>query len=353
MSEHEELKATGSLLSSALDKYLDTSLAFRNSYVERNSSAITPPGLPSRAESGLQFLAALELKLQMVKMVANQTRNYSTSLIPIHKLPQELLARVFLSVFGSRPTQTFELRLIRGALRPDNAVISEDDLIGIIRASPALRILQFSLTIVQALSAEPLVSPISLEHLELLNVAGMAPNELGALLRWVAPGPKPLRLAINLDSDCSSDIAWLRLPDNEVTSFFARSHVSKIYPEHGDYKIMFHLLDLCPCLTTLACSSTKTSEPQSHLPEQDELFISHPALESLLILKGSVNTTPMLNIISGSPALQRILFWKCYYYDGQSSKSLCVDNLEVMVGLGPVVQIIDYDPTRDWEISAP
>ncbi|KDN36602.1 hypothetical protein RSAG8_10705, partial [Rhizoctonia solani AG-8 WAC10335] len=223
-----------------------------------------------------------------------------------------------------------ELRLIRGALRPDNAVISEDDLIGIIRASPALRILQFSLTIVQTLSAEPLVPPISLEHLELLNVAGMAPNELGTLLRWVALGPKSLRLAINLDSDCSSDTAWLRLPDNEVTSFFARSHVSKIYTEHGDYKTMFHLLDLCPRLKTLAWALYLTSR-----------------LGVLIDAQGSVNTTPMLNIISGSPALQRIIFWKCYYYDGQSSKLLCVDNLEVMVGLGPVVQIIDYDPTRD------
>ncbi|KDN41209.1 hypothetical protein RSAG8_07623, partial [Rhizoctonia solani AG-8 WAC10335] len=227
-----------------------------------------------------------------------------------------------------------ELRLVRGYLRPENALISEDHLIGIIRASPALRILQFSLTIVKALPAESLVSPISLEHLELLNVAGTAPNGLGTLLRWVAPGSKPLQLAIDIGSDYDSGIAWLRLADSAVTSFFARSQVSKIYTAHGDYKTMFKLLDLCPRLKTLACSYIDTSKPRSNLPEQDGLFITHPALESLFILKESYSGNVIITIA----------------YAPNHSALITYD---LTVGRGPDVQIINYDPTRDWEISAP
>ncbi|KAL5638823.1 hypothetical protein ACGC1H_003247 [Rhizoctonia solani] len=537
MSEHKKIKATGTILSSALDRYIDTSLAIRDSYLTRDSSATTPPGYPSHVESERQFVAALELKLQKAKLVINQTHNCSTTLVPIHKLPQELLAGIFQFLFESRPKWDYqsrpetvsrvctqwrnlslslpalwrrinlpfnriiyqslvtrgkvfasrayplpldvcifapyrhpevsvggtiaslihelaprirsldldttwkecnlilspflpkckpgvlktlttchespmgiffdaptrnglpaysssrytdikigdsatesveldrvlaslttlrlngfypfwtsqayhgliELRLLRGDLPPENAVISENHLTGILRASPALRILEFSLTIVEALPKDSSISPISLEHLELLNVAQVAPNKLGALLRWVAPGLKPLQLVINLDSDRDVEL-WRSV----VASFFARSQVSKIYTEQGNYEtVFFKLLNLCPHLETLACSSIQSS--RLHVPEQDGPFISHPTLETLLVLGGSVDTTCLrnvINVINGSPALREILFRKCHYMDGKSSSLLCDDHLQVIAELGPRVKIIDYDLTRDWEIFA-
>ncbi|KAG8726631.1 hypothetical protein FRC11_014783, partial [Ceratobasidium sp. 423] len=96
-AEHQELKAAGSLLSSILGRYLDACLA-----VERKSAVLTPTDLSSNVESEIQFVATLGLKLRKAKAAINRTRNYSTSLASIHTLPQELLARIFLYLFGSR-----------------------------------------------------------------------------------------------------------------------------------------------------------------------------------------------------------------------------------------------------------
>ncbi|EUC55941.1 F-box-like domain protein, putative, partial [Rhizoctonia solani AG-3 Rhs1AP] len=241
-----------------------------------------------------------------------------------------------------------ELHLLCGSLCPDKAVISEDHLIGILRASPALRTLEFSLTIVEALPSDSSISPICLEHLELLNVARVVPNKLGALLRWITPGLKPLQLVIDLDSDCD-----VELPDNLVTSFFARSQVSKVYTEQGNYEtVLFKFLNLCPHLKTLACSSIQSS--RSHIPEQDGPFISHPALETILVIDSLVDTTCLrnvINVINGCPVLREILFCGCDYMDDEPS-SLCADHLQVIAELGPKVKIIDYDPTRNWGIFA-
>ncbi|EUC55938.1 F-box-like domain protein, partial [Rhizoctonia solani AG-3 Rhs1AP] len=532
MSEREELKNTGALLVSALDRYIDANSVIRNGYLERDSLVITPPGHPSHVESELQFVEALELKLQTLERLMKQTRNCSTTLVLIHKLPSELLARIFQFVFEPRPktdwrscpetisrvctrwrnlsislpalwrridlpfiriidkslvvrgrlfasrahplpldvslyapytyhevyggssiqtlvqkiaphigsleldthwkecnlilssflpkckpgvlktltmchdsptgmffdaptghrlpaylsllytdieiggsaaeraefdrvlaslttlrltgfypfwtSQAYhgliELRLLRGSLRPDKAVISEDHLIGILRASPALRILEFSLTIVEALFEDSSISPISLEDLESLSITQVADNKLGALLRWVAPGLKPFQLVINLNPD--RDVELL---DDQVTSFFARSQVSEIYTEANNHETVIKLLNLCPRLQTLACSHIRDSQPLQ--PEQDDPIISHATLRSLWIVHSSLDTARLLNIIKGSPALREILIWRCLYEGRLLSSPLYAGHVQAMAELGPKVKTIDHDPTRNWEIS--
>ncbi|KDN36601.1 hypothetical protein RSAG8_10704, partial [Rhizoctonia solani AG-8 WAC10335] len=91
-----------------------------------------------------------------------------------------------------------ELRLIHSAslLYHSNISISENHLRGILAASPALRILEFSVEIVEMLPDDASSVPVPLNLLALINIAEMSLAQIGIFWRLLAPGSKPLRLAI-------------------------------------------------------------------------------------------------------------------------------------------------------------
>ncbi|KDN35237.1 hypothetical protein RSAG8_11768, partial [Rhizoctonia solani AG-8 WAC10335] len=290
------------------------------------------------------------------------SRNYRA--ISTGNLDQALSSLTILRARGTYPMWTskayyglIELRLTRGGvgLRPFNVSISEDHLQAILTASPALRVLELAVKIVKMLPENAAVVPIRLDHLQSLNVNRMAFDQLGTLLRWLAPGPKPLQLAIPNDDIISNEFLPY-LTGLEARSFFARSNVAEIYARQLSYSGFFAILELCPGLKTLAWELFDFLKSRIQYPVQPEHLVLPPSLETLLILQCYFGNTAFPELIGRSLTLtQKVLFWKCKYYP--NSRPSCVpmreDHLEHMVDLCPEVKIVDKDPTHDWEVFCP
>ncbi|KDN48386.1 hypothetical protein RSAG8_02978, partial [Rhizoctonia solani AG-8 WAC10335] len=133
-----------------------------------------------------------------------------------------------------------ELRLNGAEFR-----INESDLVGILRLSPCLCVFEFGLIIGNPIPINTQVSPIPLSSLETLNLMAMQCHQLPTLLRWLAPGPKPLQLALE------------RLPEEELSLkdssrlFFSRSHITRAYFIGPRLDDLLDFLELSPHLRVL------------------------------------------------------------------------------------------------------
>ncbi|KEP51037.1 F-box-like protein [Rhizoctonia solani 123E] len=102
----QELTIAGNLLNSALDRYINACLAIRKHYLKEGSFAAVAPELSSRVNSEAELVVTLNLKIHQAKSAIFWARNCSPSLVPIHSLPRELLARIFLFVSRSQHNHT-------------------------------------------------------------------------------------------------------------------------------------------------------------------------------------------------------------------------------------------------------
>ncbi|KDN36600.1 hypothetical protein RSAG8_10703, partial [Rhizoctonia solani AG-8 WAC10335] len=96
----EELNTARRLLSSALDRYLEACLSIQQFHLEKASLTEVPPELSPHVASEVHFATEFETKLRKAKTAIRLSRNCSPSLVPIHKLPLELLKRIFLLVIN-------------------------------------------------------------------------------------------------------------------------------------------------------------------------------------------------------------------------------------------------------------
>ncbi|KAG8757911.1 hypothetical protein FRC11_004191 [Ceratobasidium sp. 423] len=230
-----------------------------------------------------------------------------------------------------------ELRLYSG-----HDLVSEEHLQGILRASPALRILQLSIGIAEPLAKNTYITPVPLEHLEVLVVIEIDPNLLGTFLRWLAPGSKPLKFAIANDTIINCNELQYQLTDDEVRSFFSRSNVTEVYANNIGYPNVLDLIDLCPHLRTLEWDQFMFENPNPSV--QSRFPISHPRLESLMIRRGSAHKAPFLNLIGESSTIQSISFVWAFVETG------FIEELRDTAGI-PNVREFSYPerPEDPWE----
>lgn len=127
--------------------------------------------------------------------------------------------------------------------------IPESQLVAILRSSPSLRVLKFGLEIENPYAGRDPVVPVSLENLEVVVVSSEHEWHLGALLRWIAPGTKPLSLSV-VDPFIGGQKFRSR---SELSSFFARSNVTRIHAKSFDsYSHLVEVLRLAPTIRVLA-----------------------------------------------------------------------------------------------------
>ncbi|KAH7333905.1 hypothetical protein B0J17DRAFT_721141 [Rhizoctonia solani] len=272
--------------------------------------------------------------LRLPKYVGSKLKILSTENLDRALAPLDILrAEVIYPIWTSKTYHGLvEFRLVRGGvgLGPPNVMISEAHLRGILTSSPALRTLEFSAHIVvETLPEHANVVPISVDHLQLLNILRMAPNQIGTLLRWLAPGSEPLQLAI-LDDVLIGGHFLSQLTGHTASLFFNPSG---------------------PHLKILAWSFFDFSYGPPNYSVQDYPNICI-RLNTLLLSGCYFDRTALPDLLGKSSAItiQRLLFWNCDYDPGPGPKyqTVCADNIEHMLNLCPEVKIIDEDPARDW-----
>ncbi|KAL5637801.1 hypothetical protein ACGC1H_002164 [Rhizoctonia solani] len=186
---------------------------------------------------------------------------YGSSIID---LPREQLENILehvsvLRLAGLYPRWTsrayhglVELRLVGGG------TVNESDLVGILRSSPGLRILQLSHQINRLLPIDAEVAPIVLRDLEVLIVWQISCPLLPSLLRWLAPGPKPLQFEFRARNRVYAPTSEdLRLKEDSLVSFFLRSHLNRVHGRYMGIVSAIELLELSPGIQELAISRIK------------------------------------------------------------------------------------------------
>ncbi|KAL5637799.1 hypothetical protein ACGC1H_002162 [Rhizoctonia solani] len=135
--------------------------------------------------------------------------------------------------------------------------INESDLVGILHSSPGLRIFQLGLRIDNLLSIDTQVTPVLLRDLEVLIVWQVGCTLLPSLLRWIAPGPKPLQFAFRAQEETyMPNPKVLQLKEDSLVSFFLRSRLSKVDGRYASIISAIDLLGLSTGIQELAISHT-------------------------------------------------------------------------------------------------
>ncbi|KAH7322252.1 hypothetical protein B0J17DRAFT_772812 [Rhizoctonia solani] len=127
--------------------------------------------------------------------------------------------------------------------------IPESQFVSMLRSSPGLCILKLGLEIDDLYAGSDPVVPVSLANLEVLVVSSDREWILGVILRWIAPGMKPLSLSI-----LNPFIGGQTFPPKrELSNFFARSNVIRIHAKlFGSYSQLVEVLSLAPSIRALA-----------------------------------------------------------------------------------------------------
>lgn len=99
----ETLDKAGTLLCSALDKYLGACSAIQNHYQQTNALTGVPRALAERVVSELALVTSCEAKIRQARSTISQAVNISSIVAPINSLPSEILIRIFHLVVNTRP----------------------------------------------------------------------------------------------------------------------------------------------------------------------------------------------------------------------------------------------------------
>lgn len=171
--------------------------------------------------------------------------------------------------------------------RGSKICITESELIGILTSSPKLQILGFNIPISDPLLENSSSFPVHLEDLEILDLTTVVGDQLGTVLRLLAPGSKSLRFLFT-----HNDGNFLPPVENEIKDFFARSNVAWVRVDempYSPYPTLRELLDLLPDLRILAlegphsnrpdstppeAGEPKPRSPRSHIPRVDDLYLT-------------------------------------------------------------------------------
>ncbi|CEL60353.1 hypothetical protein RSOLAG1IB_09571 [Rhizoctonia solani AG-1 IB] len=232
--------------------------------------------------------------------------------------------------------------------------ITESELVRIFRSSPNLRLFDFGFArIKSSCPVNSLVTPISLSDLEVLNISGLACEKLFSLLRWIAPGTKPLRFGFHQVLYEEMEVK------KSIGSFLSRSHITKAHARGLSFLQTIDLLELSPRLQELVVSNSNLDSSDaaqgSMVPIASDSCIERIYMVDTSVYVGSV--TALINRIGLT--LREFVFYNCkFFYDGakirSSKKGLMLERLRQN---HPRVEFIvrgedEGSLFKDWELDA-
>jgi hypothetical protein len=210
--------------------------------------------------------------------------------------------------------------------------IPETELVAILKSSPGLRIFQFGLQIIDQLETDDLITPVHLGDLEVLNLRGVKVEEIGGVLRLLAPGSKPFTISLE-----ASHNAELFLAEYDISQFFARANVTAICAQGlVRYPQIVQLFNLAPRLRALALEWFNADEGISKHGGLSMPF----HLDSLYVLDHRIQWTTLCQIIE-MHQVQTLIIWDCTLDQEQVLQS----------NVCPVIKYLTYDdpnPIEDW-----
>ncbi|KAG8712932.1 hypothetical protein FRC11_013779, partial [Ceratobasidium sp. 423] len=133
--------------------------------------------------------------------------------------------------------------LVELRLRGDTMTwVTESQLVGALKQSPGLRIFECAARLEDILKGGDRVEPVSLNNLEVVNLGLNTASGVEAIVRWLAPGPKPLQLLIS----------WPDFSGPCLVAFLARSNITRVYSQPYQSRCAMHFVHHLPNLHTMA-----------------------------------------------------------------------------------------------------
>ncbi|CAE6447372.1 unnamed protein product [Rhizoctonia solani] len=258
------------------------------------------------------------------------------------------LSRLF-PLWGSRAYHGLvELRLGEGRFP-----ITESDFTNILRSSPDLHILQFSLHISDPLPVDHQPTPIPLKKLEVLNFSKLNSNKLSALLRWIAPGSKPLQFAIGLKDEGFGP----QFMEENSRLFFSRSRITRAYTRGLSPTRVLELLVQLPDIEELIVKETEFT--QEHLEEAPRL-IPERQLDYFHLTACWVDIHVILALVTDySLKVKTVSFHDCRFYLGgvSISEDHRASHIEEFNRNHPNIRFImrpgkEPSPAESWDLFA-
>ncbi|KAH7332726.1 hypothetical protein B0J17DRAFT_677341 [Rhizoctonia solani] len=232
--------------------------------------------------------------------------------------------------------------------------INESDLIGILRSSPDLRILELGLDIDEPLPVDAPVIGIPLNNLEALNLCPLLCKNLAILLRWLAPGPNPLQFAVQQGTYENLEVK------ESLGSFFVRSEVTRAYGKGLDFSLIIELLALSPKVQKLVISCAQFDSSGPLRREDIASTVLNCQLEYLCMIHSSVHMENILALISTPAFIVKTvaLHWCTFFRDGARVPRDQEDSIlgELHKSHPQVTFIIrrseEANPARNWDLFA-
>jgi hypothetical protein len=242
--------------------------------------------------------------------------------------------------------------LIELCLDGDFSSISESELACIFKSSPNLRLFDFGFpTIESSHPVDAQVTAISLSGLEVLNISQLDCLDILFLVRWIAPGTKPLHFGFH-------QMLYGGTLEPSIGSFFSRSHVTRVYAHSLGFLQTIELLEISPDLQELAVAISEF-DLSNIVQGKTTPATSGSCLERIYLINSSVHIeciTALVNIIEST--LRDFMFCGCkFFHDGTEVPSNQEDLLlEGLRQNHPHVEFVvlraeDGDLFKDWELD--
>ncbi|CAE6443874.1 unnamed protein product [Rhizoctonia solani] len=250
------------------------------------------------------------------------------------------------SLWNSRAYQGLvELRL-KGMY--SSIYITEVELVGILRSSPGLRVLELGIEIDDPLPIDAQVTEVFLESLEALDVSQTRCYWYATLLRWLTPGPKALQLILHRGRYQGLEVK------RSLGPFLSRSYVTRVYETGLKILHIIELLELCPNLQELAISRI-----DAHIPDplrvEDIGGTALAHLDHLYITGVQIHIEDIVTLLSiPTFAVKRVVFYDCTLLGGGSlvTRNQGDTQLEELYRNNPDVEFIQWtdipSPIKGW-----
>ncbi|KDN46580.1 hypothetical protein RSAG8_04233, partial [Rhizoctonia solani AG-8 WAC10335] len=233
-----------------------------------------------------------------------------------------------------------ELRLKGG-----HTGVTERQLVEALKRCPGLRVLECAIHLTGSLGIDEPVDPIPLNDLEVVNLGLNEYWRADNILRWLAPGAKPLQLSIT-EADFSRP---------HLVPFLARSNITKLYLQECDLinTSAMHCVHHLPRLQTMVLAYTRAAAKQRPQPcYRDDRSENVPSsLETLYILDHHcVDSGPFQGVLS-LKSLRHVVFYCCNFGSPErflSELSLLNPRVDLRI-----VPEDEFNPAGEWELFSP
>ncbi|CAE6538621.1 unnamed protein product [Rhizoctonia solani] len=222
--------------------------------------------------------------------------------------------------------------------------IPESSLVRILRSSPGLRFLYLRIDLDNPLPLESSVEPVHLDELVELDIMGEdPPGHSDKILRWIAPGSKPLQFN------------FVGIPSSMAVPFCARSNITRFYGEDfvSRWKTVVDMIRQSPRLEVLALNARRFKDGNELVSNLGSIPLDQGDRDPVS-LSTEVNTLYLLNFaelpfenlyaVIRKCAIQRLMLrnTSIAYETGEGQAICCQREVETRLSTCEHLVVVDH-----------